>query len=87
MESESDREVRALLKEAEKHCKVLLGRVAKPSRCSSIKSVLFISVGFAVGAAAIMSQNGGALGMWDQAKLSEMLLKHLPEMVKSQLNV
>lgn len=43
-----------LLKDADKYCKIILGRVSRWGGC--LKSMIFVSVALALGAA-IMSQN------------------------------
>ncbi|KAE9606109.1 hypothetical protein Lal_00025297 [Lupinus albus] len=58
---------RALLKDATKYCKVMLGRLSQGHGC--IKSVAFVSVIFAA-VAVFMSQN---MHLWNYDKLSEML--------------
>ncbi|XP_061349361.1 uncharacterized protein LOC133294663 [Gastrolobium bilobum] len=57
----------ALLKDADKYCKVILGRLSHGHGC--MKSMAFVSVALAVGAI-FMSQN---MHFWDYNKLSEML--------------
>ncbi|KAK4783506.1 hypothetical protein SAY86_007880 [Trapa natans] len=64
---EEDSARRALLKDADKYCKALLGRVSKGHGC--MKFAVFASV-LAVGAAVIASQN---VQDWDSKKLSELL--------------
>ncbi|XP_027331366.1 transmembrane protein 214-A-like [Abrus precatorius] len=56
-----------LLKDADKYCKVILGRLSRGHGC--MKSMAIISVVLAVGAV-FMSQN---MHLWDYNKLTEML--------------
>lgn len=67
LETEIDAERCSELKDANKYCRILLGRMKQTN--GFIKSMLVITVGFAVGAA-IMSGN---MGDWDLKKLHEML--------------
>ncbi|KAF5737820.1 hypothetical protein HS088_TW13G00711 [Tripterygium wilfordii] len=60
----------ALLKDADKYCKVILGRLSGGHGC--MKSVVLVSVALAVGAA-LMSQN---VGSGDLQKLSAMFSSH-----------
>lgn len=57
----------ALLKDADKYCKVILGRLSQGHGC--LKSMAVFSVVLAVGAV-YMSQN---MHLWDYNKLTEML--------------
>lgn len=57
----------ALLKDADKYCKVLLGQLSQGHGC--LKSMIVLSVVLAVGAV-FMSQN---LHLWDYSQLTEML--------------
>lgn len=57
----------ALLKDADKYCKALLGRLSQDHGC--MKSVTILSVVFAVGAIFVY-QN---LHLWDYSQLTEML--------------
>ncbi|XP_057441977.1 uncharacterized protein LOC130733736 [Lotus japonicus] len=56
-----------LLKDSDKYCKVILGRLSRGNGC--MKSMAFVSVVLAVGAV-FMSQN---MHLWDYDKISEML--------------
>ncbi|KAK7276245.1 hypothetical protein RIF29_17382 [Crotalaria pallida] len=62
-----DSDCHALLKDADKYCKVILGRLSRGNGC--VKSMAFVSVILAAGAV-FMSQN---MHLWNYDKLSEML--------------
>ncbi|KAA8530665.1 hypothetical protein F0562_005401 [Nyssa sinensis] len=61
--TEDDVARQASFKDAEKHCKLILGRLSRSPGC--MKSIVFVSVALAVGAA-VMSQN---IHSWDLKKL------------------
>ncbi|OWM84983.1 hypothetical protein CDL15_Pgr027770 [Punica granatum] len=67
LQTEKDADRCTLLKDADKHCRILLKRMKKTK--GYLKSMLVVSVGFAVGAA-IMSRS---MGNWDLKKVSEAL--------------
>lgn len=57
----------AVLKDADKYCKVILGRLSRSHGC--LKAMVFIAVAMGVGAA-VMSSNGESL---DWKRVSVML--------------
>ncbi|KAK9277050.1 hypothetical protein L1049_006589 [Liquidambar formosana] len=69
--SKEDFALHALFKDADKYCKVILGRLSRGHGC--MRSVAFAVIAVAVGTAIMSSPN---MGSWDWNKLSVMLTSH-----------